>query len=423
MQDQDPAPPRPAGRTPIAMPDPAPGARPPQRATFAFVALMAALGAINAFSTDVAIPALGLISDHYQLTDPNQRQWVLLALFVGVAASQLLIGPVADSLGRRKAAAINFATYVAGTLLCIFAPSFPILIAGRVMQGLGSGGLRVISLAVTRDRFAGDEMARVVSLSSAVFILIILLAPAIGTAIVSVAEWHWVFGVLLLQALLTGGWFFASQPETLDPAHRRPLSFASILETFGVVFSNRWCMAHAAALSLVFGAFVAYLSTAQQTFGEIYALGLWLPAAFGGAAALNGAVSMASARVVRKVGARRVGLAALIATAAAGAVGAVMAATLFDGVPPFWLYMGFISVPVGAFAALYGNLSAVALEPMGARAGAASAIVSALGSGAGVVFAAIAGAAYDGTVVPLLAAFGIAGTLGLLITRLSGPMR
>ncbi|MGG7566083.1 MFS transporter [Rhodovulum sp. DZ06] len=420
----DAPPPRPAGRTPTAMPDPAPsgeggGGR---RASFGFVALMAALGAINAFSTDVVIPAMGLISDHYQLQDPNQRQWVLLALFVGVAICQLFIGPIADSLGRRKAAAINIATYLVGTILCVFAPSFTALLAGRVLQGLGSGGLRVISLAVTRDRYEGDEMARVVSLSSAVFVLIILLAPAMGQAVIAVADWRWLFGVLLVQAALTGAWFFWVQEETLREEHRRPLNFASVIDTFRAVLSSRWCMAHAAALSLVFGAFVSYLSTAQQVFGEVYALGAWLPAAFGGAAVLNGAAAMASAKWVRLFGARKVAVTALAASAVSGLAGAALFAAAWDGLPPFWVYMTWVCIPVAAFAAMYGNLSAVALIPMGARAGAASAVVSAMGSGAGVVFAWISGAAFDGTAVPLALAFGLTGLGAFAMTRLAGPL-
>lgn len=426
MSDHD-IPPRPAGRTPTAMPDPAPGPGPNRgteaehRATFAFVALMAALGAINAFSTDIVIPALGLIDDHFALPDPNQRQWVLLVQFVGVAISQLMIGPVADSLGRRRTAAINFCTFLAGCVLCVLAPDFHTLLLGRLLQGLGSGGLRVISLAVTRDLYKGDAMARIVSLSSAVFILIILLAPALGQGIVAALDWRWVFGVLLLQAAATAAWFFRAQTETLSPDHRRPLSFAGIVETFGAVFANRWCMAHAAALSLAFGAFVAYLATAQQVFADIYGLGDWLPAVFGALSALNGASAMLSARLVRRIGARKVAGVALIATAAAGALGAVLSEALWSGVPPLWALMVLLAIPVGAFAAMYGNLSAVALIPMGARAGAASAVVSAMGSGAGVVYAGLAGASFDGTTTPLMTGFAISGALGWLIaTRLAG---
>lgn len=421
-QDDSHVPPRPAGRTPTAMPDPAPrdpGAAEAQ-ATFAFIALMASLGAINAFSTDIVIPALGLIDAHYGLPDPNQRQWVLLVQFVGVAIAQLLIGPVADSLGRRRTAAINFATFLAGTALCALAPDFTTLLLGRLMQGLGSGGLRVISLAVTRDRFEGDAMARIVSLSSAVFVLIILIAPALGQGIVSFLDWRWVFGVLALQAGITAAWFFARQPETLSEAHRRPLSFASVAETFRTVLSNRWCMAHAVALAFVFGSFVSYLSTAQQVFGDLYDLGVWMPAAFSFLAVLNGGAAMLSARVVRRIGARKVSLLALQGTAAAGLIGAVLFEAVWDGVPPLWALMALLAVPVSAFAALYGNLSAVALIPMGARAGAASAVVSAMGSGAGVAYAALAGSTFDGTVTPLMAGFAASGALALLAASFAG---
>jgi DHA1 family bicyclomycin/chloramphenicol resistance-like MFS transporter len=412
------APSRPVGRAPVAVLDPAPNAgRGGGKATFGFIALMAALGAINAFSTDIVIPALGMISDEFALSDPNDRQWMLLALFVGVAVSQVLIGPIADGYGRRPAAAINIATYIAGTLIALFSTSFTLLLVGRVLQGLGSGGLRVITLSVNRDRFSGDEMARVVSLSSAVFIMIILLAPAIGQAVISVLDWRWLFAVLLAQAAITAIWFFAIQPETLRKEDRRPISFHGLLETFGAVLGNRVCMGFALASALMFGAFVNYLATSQQVLGEIYGLGALLPLAFGVLALVNGLAAVGNARMVRRIGALRMSKAALLVCAGSGLAGAAIFTGLFAGVPPLWLHLTWIGVPVCAFAVLYGNLSALALEPMGARAGAASSVVAALGSGAGVAVAAVSGAAFDSTVAPLYLTFGLAGLLGYAAVR------
>jgi DHA1 family bicyclomycin/chloramphenicol resistance-like MFS transporter len=407
------------GRSPTAQLAPAPNpGRDGEKASFGFIALMAALGAINAFSTDIVIPALGAISDEFALENPNQRQWLLLALFVGVAVSQLLIGPIADRYGRRKAAAINIATYIVGTLIALFSTSFTLLLMGRVLQGLGSGGLRVITLSVNRDRFSGNEMARVVSLSSAVFIMIILLAPAIGQAVISVLDWRWLFAVLLAQAIITAIWFFTVQPETLRPEHRRPLSFRHVVQTFGTVVSNRVCMGYALAASFMFGAFIGYLVTSQQVFGEVYRLGALLPLAFGALALANGAAAILNARLVRRIGARTMSQAALLVCAIAGLTGSAVFAGVFAGVPPLWLHLLWIGVPVCAFGVLYGNLMALALEPMGARAGAASSVVAAFGSGAGVLVAWLSGAAFDGTVVPLYLTFGLAGAAGYLSVRI-----
>jgi DHA1 family bicyclomycin/chloramphenicol resistance-like MFS transporter len=419
VSDGSPAPTH-AGRSPIARLDRAEGPKTAAKATFGFVALMASLGAINAFSTDIVIPAMGAIAAEFALDDPNQRQWVLLTVFVGVAISQLFIGPIADRYGRRPAAAINIATFIAGTLIALFAPSFTVLLLGRLLQGLGAGGLRVISMSVTRDRFSGDEMARVMSLSSGVFVIMILLAPAVGQAVISVLDWRWVFAVLLAQAAITAAWFFGAQPETLRPEHRRPLSFRGVAETFLEVVGNRVCMGYALALSCVFGSFVSYLATSQQILEDIYGLGALLPVAFGALALVNGLGSFGNARIVRRVGARRMARWALIATAASGLIGGLGFAVAYDGVPPLWMHLTWAAIPVAAFAVLYGNLAAIALEPMGARAGAASAVVAALGSGAGVVFATVAGGLFDGTVVPLYLTFGLAGVAGYVSIRTLG---
>jgi DHA1 family bicyclomycin/chloramphenicol resistance-like MFS transporter len=413
--------PRPAGRAPTAVLDRAGGAARGGTASFGFIALMAALGAINAFSTDVVIPALGAISDEFALTDPNHRQWMLLSLFVGVAFSQLLIGPIADSFGRRTAAAVNITTYVIGTLIALFSTSFALLLVGRTLQGLGSGGLRVITMAVNRDRFSGDEMARVVSLSSAVFVLIILLAPAIGQLVISVAPWRWLFVVLLAQVAITATWFFVVQAETLKPENRRKISLPSMLETYAAVLGNRVCVGHALAMAMMFGAFVGYLATSQQIFAEIYGLGDLLPVAFGVLAAMNGAASLVNARMVRRIGARAISRLALIACAVSGLIGAAVFWAGFAGVPPLWLHMVWIAIPISAFGALYGNLAALALAPMGARAGTASAMIAAFGSGAGVLVAWIGGAAFNGTLVPLYLSFGLAGAGGLICMRFARP--
>ena len=250
--------------------------------------------------------------------------------------------------------------------------------------------------------------------------MFILLAPAIGQVVIAYLDWRWLFGVLLVQASLTALWFFSIQTETLRPEHRRPLSFRGIFETFGAVLGNRFCMAYALALSLMFGAFVSYLATTQQVLGEIYGLGALLPVAFGALAVVNGLAALANARAVNRIGARALSHGALVISGAAGLIGAAAFAALWDGVPPLWLHLVWISIPVCAFATLFGNLSAIALEPMGARAGAASAVVSAFGSGAGVLVASASGAMFDGTVVPLHLTFGLAGILGYVAVRLSG---
>lgn len=385
------------------------------RAPLGFVALLASLGALNAFSTDIVIPALGLIADEMALADPNRRQWAVLAVFVGMAVSQLALGPIADRFGRRRAVFLGFAVFLLGAALSAAAPSFDMLLLGRLLQGLGGGGLRVVGLAITRDRFTGDEMARIVSMTTTVFVVMVFAAPLLGQAIAMTLGWRWVFGVLVLQCLATWAWFAAAQPETLRPEYRRSVSPLAMAATFRAILGHRRTLGCALALGGAFGSFALYLSSAQQIFGEVYELGALVPVAFGGVSLLYGATTVVNTRMVSRRGAAGVARAAITVLGVAGTAYALAFAALFDGVPPLWLYLAAVSVPIACFAMVYGNLQALALEPMGDRAGSASSMVAAMGTAIGVVMAGIGGALFDGTVVPLMAAFGISGIAGTLI--------
>ncbi len=404
--------PKPATRT---VPLPPRAAAVSARAPMGFVALLASLGALNAFSTDIVIPALGMIAEEMELADPNRRQWAVLAVFVGMAMSQLALGPIADRFGRRQAVFLGFAVFLLGAALSASAPSFEVLLLGRLLQGLGGGGLRVVGLAITRDRFSGDEMARIVSMTTTVFVVMVFAAPLVGQVIASTLGWRWVFGVLVLQCLGTWAWFAAAQPETLRPEHRRSVSPLAMAATFGAILGHRRTLGCALALGGVFGAFALYLSSAQQIFGDVYGLGALVPVAFGGVSLVYGAMTMVNTRMVSRQGAARVARSAMTVLALAGTGFALVFAAAFDGVPPLWLYLLTVCVPIACFSMVYGNLQALALEPMGDRAGSASSMVAAMGTAIGVVMAAIGGAMFDGTVIPLMAAFGAAGAVGTLI--------
>ncbi|MEO0680373.1 MAG: MFS transporter [Pseudomonadota bacterium] len=393
-------------------------ARPgPVGAGFAFVALMASLGALNAFATDIVIPALGRIDRDFDLGDPNRRQWVLFAFFLGMAVSQLILGPVADRYGRRMAVFIGLGVYMAGAVWSGVSGTFEGLLAGRVLQGMGSGGMRVLSMAIVRDRSSGDEMARILSLTNTVFVAMVLIAPFAGQWMMDLGGWRWVFVWLAVQGALTGVWFALAQAETLRPEHRRPLRLGPVARTLVEVLATVETRRSMFTLGLCFGAFVAYLSTAQQVLGELYGLGSLLPWAFGAVSIVFGLMSLANAAAVRRFGAARLTQAGLAWWAVLGLSGAAAAAVLYDGAPPFWMYLTWSAVTVSGFAFIFGNVQALGLAPMGDRAGAASSAMSACGTVCGVVAGGLVGAAFDGTVLPQALSFGVAGLLGLIIMR------
>ncbi|MDH3229890.1 MAG: MFS transporter, partial [Alphaproteobacteria bacterium] len=181
-----------------------------------------------ALSIDAMLPALQEIGGDLGLHRGNDAQLVVSALFLGLAFGTMIYGPISDSTGRKPAIYAGFALFILGCLLSVAATSFPVMLAGRFLQGLGAAGPRIVAIALVRDGHQGRAMARIMSLVMAVFILVPVLAPAIGQGILMVAHWRAIFGVLLALALIALAWFALRQEETLTPDRRTPFSVLRI---------------------------------------------------------------------------------------------------------------------------------------------------------------------------------------------------
>ena len=149
-----------------------------------FILLMAAMAALDAFAVDGIMPALKLIGKELNAPTENHRQFVITAIFLGFAAGVLIYGFVSDIVGRRLPTVAGFILFILGSLVCIFAETFNLLLAGRVLQGFGAAGPYVLSVAIVRDLYQGREMARKLSLIMMVFIGVPMVAPFIGQGII-----------------------------------------------------------------------------------------------------------------------------------------------------------------------------------------------------------------------------------------------
>ena len=376
------------------------------QAGFEFIALMAVMTSIIAFSIDAMLPALPQIAADLGVADVNDRQLVVIVLFIGLALAQIAYGPISDTMGRKPAAYIGFTIFIIGSLLCIFAGTFEIMLIGRFLQGVGAAGPRIVSLALVRDLYSGRAMAKVMSMVMGVFIIVPVIAPSVGQVLLLVGDWRFIFVALLAEGIIGLAWFAWRQPETLREDRRAPFSLRRILGAFAEAFSHPVTLGYTVAAGLVFGAFVGYLASTQQVLGELYGLGAQFPIYFGANALAFGAASMLNARLVMKLGMRRLAGSGLAATSALSVVFFIVT-LLLDGHPPLWTLMGYLLLTFFFVGVLFGNFNALAMEPMGHIAGVAAAVIGSLATIISSVLGWALGQAYDGTVRPMIAGFAV----------------
>jgi MFS transporter, DHA1 family, multidrug resistance protein len=381
-----------------------------------FVIIISAMMSLTALSTDAMLPALPQIGSDLGVQTANDRQLVVSVLFLGLAFGQLFFGPLSDSIGRKPTVYAGYGLYVAGALLSLLAVGFPMMLAGRVLQGLGISAPRAITLALVRDRYKGRPMARVMSFVSTVFILVPMLAPMLGQTILLFTGWRGIFGSFVLIALLTLSWFALRMPETLAEEHRAPFSLRRILDATLEIVRDRTALGYTVSAGLVSGAFLGYLNSAQQIFQERYALGELFPLVFGGISISLGLAAFLNARFVMRYGMRF-----LVRTALYVIVGLSMLALgmalLPGGQPPLWLFVAYLMATFFGIGILFGNQNSLAMEPLGHLAGIGAAVVGSLSTLISMPLGTIIGQSYDGTVLPLVAGMAVLSGLSILVVR------
>ena len=385
-----------------------------------FVALMATLTALVALSIDMILPALPAVGATLGVRHDNDVQFVVSLLFLGFGFGQFLYGPVSDSVGRKPAVYFGLAVFSAGCTLALTAQTFPVLLAGRVLQGLGVAGPRTMTIALVRDRFEGHVMARVMSFVMAVFILVPVIAPSLGQAVLGVAGWRTIFGLYLALALAVTVWFGWRQEETLPSARRRSFSAVEIMRAAREVLTHRVALGYTVAAGLVYGAFIGYLSSVQQILQQQYALASRFPLYFSMLAISLGAASLCNARLVGRYGMRSLAASALRLVAAVSIPFAAVVIS-WSGQPPLWSLMLYLLATFFGIGLLFGNLTALAMQPLGHIAGTGAAVVGGLSTLISLALGTAIGQSYDGTVVPLVSGFAILSVLAMAAMAWAQP--
>ncbi len=382
-----------------------------------FVAMIAALMALAAMSIDIMLPALPDIAASFGVADPNAAQLVVTDYLLGFAAGQLVFGPLADRFGRRAVLFAGLGLYALGAFACLVAGSFEVLLAARFAQGLACAAPRVIAVAVVRDVYGGRRMAQVMSFVMMVFIVVPVVAPSLGGAILLAAAWPAIFGLLFVLALALIAWTALRLPETRAPEHRLPLRARSVTDAFLAVLRSRPTLGYTIAGGVVLGALMGYIASAQQVYVEVYRLGAWFPLMFGAIALAQSAASFANSRLVMRLGMRRLSHIALAGFTATSAVHLVL--VLAFGTLPLALFAGLLASTFFCFGFVMPNFNALAMEPMGRIAGTASSFVGATTTGLAATLGWAVGQHFAGTTVPLLAGFALYGAVALAVVALT----
>jgi len=376
-----------------------------------FVCIVALMMALNALAIDSMLPALPHIADDLGVANGNDRQWVVTAYLLGFGAAQLVYGPLADRFGRKPVLLAGVGIYVLFSLLATLAPNFDMLIAARVGQGLGSACTRVLAVSIVRDRYEGRTMARVMSFSFLVFLGVPILAPSIGQMIMLVGPWRWIFAGLGLVGVSLMVWASLRLPETMKPEDRLPIRFSRLLAAYKTALTDRTAMGYTLAMTAITGALFGFINSAQQIFADVFHAEAAFPAIFALIAGGIAAASLVNARLVVRLGSRKISHTALIGfTSIAG----VHALTTLLGHESIWTFAILQTLTMFCFGMIAGNFGAMAMETMGHIAGTAASIQGFISSVFGSLLGFAIGQQFNGTAAPMTLGFTVMGLMALV---------
>lgn len=382
-----------------------------------FITLMALMVSLTALSIDTVLPVLTQAGQDLGVSDINQSQYIIAFLMLGLTFGQLVYGPVADSFGRKPSVYIGLFIFIIGSFISYAANSFETMLIGRFLQGFGAAAPRVSSVAIVRDLFTGREMARVLSFVMAVFIFVPVVAPALGEVIQAFSHWRMIFAVFIIMALIISLWMYLRLPETLKPEHRHPFSFADVYTSLIRVVSNRQTLGHTLSAGFVFGCLIGYLNCAPQIYQDYYGAGHLFVLYFSFSALSVGISSLVNSAIVRQFGMHRISLISLIAMVVLALIFLPLT-IIYPDDTPLWAFLLFSMASFFCLGLLFGNLNAMAMEPMAHRAGVASSVIGAITTAISVLVGTVIGQLYDLTLIPLVVGFLVTGLAALFIQLL-----
>jgi DHA1 family bicyclomycin/chloramphenicol resistance-like MFS transporter len=380
-----------------------------------FIIVMASLMSLVALSIDALLPAISDISKTIHIVDPKNNQLFITMIFLGLGFGQLISGPLSDSFGRKPVIYVGFIIFALASLVCVFASSLEMMIVGRVLQGIGLSAPRTISIAMVRDRFSGNHMAKVMSFIVVIFILVPVVAPAIGKLMLDLYGWKSIFYSQLIFGFFTMIWVWKRQPETLKIAHRKKFKFSLFIEGTKEFLKHKNAVIFTFFSGFITGSFMVYLSASQVIFEQQYNLKEEFPFIFAGLAIGVGFATFLNGTLVVKLGMFK--LVSIFTTVFT--LIPIVYILLYAGEsnPSIYVLITFFWLQFFALGFLFGNTRALAMEPIGHIAGVGAAINGFVSTIMAVPIATFIGGFVDKTALPLFIGFFVCGLISLALIQ------
>jgi MFS transporter, DHA1 family, multidrug resistance protein len=385
----------------------------PKVTKFEFIALMAFLMSVVALAIDALLPALDIIGNSLHTQENSDHQLLITMIFIGLGVGPLFFGPLSDSLGRKPMVFVGFGIFIIASFICVYAKSLEIMVLGRILQGFGLSAPRTISVAIIRDLYAGDYMAKIMSFVIVIFLLVPIIAPAMGKLILDSFNWEAIFIFQIIFCLLIAFWFWKRQEETLNPKNRIDFKIDLFKKGFLELMRFKKTIAYTLISGLITGSFMVYLSTSQQIFQEQYGLKEAFPFIFAGLATASGGAILLNGLFVVKYGMKKIINVSLIGFFL---ISVCYAFLFYNSVnPPIIIILSFFSLQFFCLGFLFGNLRAIAMEPVGHIAGIGAAITGFISTLMAVPISIVIGKFVRLTVLPIFIGFSICSFISILI--------
>ncbi|WP_400079028.1 multidrug effflux MFS transporter [Winogradskyella sp. R77965] len=384
-----------------------------QRSQIEFVVLMAALMSIVALSIDAVLPALPTIGNYLSSLGDVENQKMITLIFLGLGVGQLIFGPLSDSFGRKPMVYFGFGVFVVASIICITTKNFEMMLFGRILQGIGLSSPRTMCIAIVRDSYSGDHMAKILSIVVMTFILVPVVAPMLGQFLLFQFGWKSIFTFNLAFGFLVLIWFWRRQPETLHKEYKKSFSL-SIFKTGTIAFFKiKSAIIYTLLSGFITGSFMVYLSTSQQIFQQQYNLAEYFPYIFASLAITIGLATYFNSVLVMRFGMKNLVNLALIAFII---ISLLYVLLHWSGKnPSIEVLLLFLSLQFASVAFLFGNLRALAMEPMGHIAGIGSALNGFISTVMAVPIANYIGSFVKDSVVPLFVGFVVCGVISIVL--------